>query len=277
MKCRICANECPPGAKVCRDCSAARKRAFAATVSQRLLAAVGVPSVSQPQFAPRLARVRTGRKPAAAMTARDVVQLATVARRGGAPRRLSLQWLWFSLAVAAVVVYLLVRMLAANYGEPITDAATPADTATEVGAVPSASSVFAATAAVEPAPPPAPSAAADAAARPAAEAAAPVAPAPKKLVAKTRARKAAAKTEVPAPAPPPAPMVASAPAPLAPAPQAAAVLPDPWQQMNDGLSRCSREDWIDRATCEQGLRLHYCASHWGLVPQCPIGPTDHGS
>ena len=53
MKCRICASECPPGAKLCRDCAAARKRAFAATVTQPLLAAAGAPSVGRPRFAPR--------------------------------------------------------------------------------------------------------------------------------------------------------------------------------------------------------------------------------
>ena len=41
MKCRICGSECPPGAKLCRDCAAARKRAFAATVTVPLLAAGG--------------------------------------------------------------------------------------------------------------------------------------------------------------------------------------------------------------------------------------------
>src|SRR5271169_4211550 len=58
MKCRICASECPPGAKLCRDCAAARKRAFAATVTQPLLAAAGAPSIGRPRFAPRPERRR---------------------------------------------------------------------------------------------------------------------------------------------------------------------------------------------------------------------------
>jgi len=37
MKCLICGRACLPGAKLCSDCSSARKRAFAATVTQPLL------------------------------------------------------------------------------------------------------------------------------------------------------------------------------------------------------------------------------------------------
>src|ERR1700675_4819375 len=37
MKCLICGRTCLPGAKLCSDCSSARKRAFAATVTQPLL------------------------------------------------------------------------------------------------------------------------------------------------------------------------------------------------------------------------------------------------
>src|SRR5215470_5001191 len=60
MKCRICGTECPPGAKLCRDCAAARKRAFAATVTMPLLAAAGVPTASGLRFAPR---PKSSRKP----------------------------------------------------------------------------------------------------------------------------------------------------------------------------------------------------------------------
>jgi hypothetical protein len=77
----------------------------------------------------------------------------------------------------------------------------------------------------------------------------------------------------PAPVPEPQP-VAKAPAPprLVEAPRA-----DPWQALNEGLARCSREGLLDRIGCEQRLRSQYCGNSWGLVPQCPIGPaTDHG-
>jgi hypothetical protein len=39
MKCQICGRSSLTGAKLCSDCRAARKRAFAATVTQPLLAA----------------------------------------------------------------------------------------------------------------------------------------------------------------------------------------------------------------------------------------------
>ena len=41
MNCKICGQESMPGAKLCADCRSARKRAFAATVTQPLLEAVG--------------------------------------------------------------------------------------------------------------------------------------------------------------------------------------------------------------------------------------------
>src|SRR5215469_12957518 len=57
MKCRICGCEAPAGAKLCKDCAAARKRAFAATVTQPLiLAAAGAPSVGPPRFSLKPAR-----------------------------------------------------------------------------------------------------------------------------------------------------------------------------------------------------------------------------
>jgi hypothetical protein len=117
---------------------------------------------------------------------------------------------------------------------------------------------------------------------------APEAPAPVKAsevaVAKHPAekasRKAAARAEpaksavVPPPAPEPAPVAR---APASPPRPAEVQRTDPWQAMNDGLSRCAREDLFSRGACEQRLRLQYCPNYWGLVPQCPIGPaTDHG-
>ena len=66
MRCKICGRECPPGAKVCRDCVAARKRAFAVTVTLPLLATAGAPSVAEPRFAPRLVRANPPVVPAVA-------------------------------------------------------------------------------------------------------------------------------------------------------------------------------------------------------------------
>jgi len=97
---------------------------------------------------------------------------------------------------------------------------------------------------------------------------------------KTGGRKATGKVEaatgasLEAPAPKAEP-VAAAPrrAPL----RVAEVPRDPWQAMNEGLSRCAREDFLSRFACEQRMRQQYCPNYWGLVPQCAIGRTnDHG-
>jgi hypothetical protein len=269
MKCRICASECPPGAKLCRDCAAARKRAFAATVTQPLFAAAGASSIGHPRFAPR-PKQRITRKPYAATAARSEAVIAAAALDASvAPRRLGVRWLWLALAIAIAIVYLLIRMLAGNHGES-SDAPSPSDSASEVAA-PAA-----------PAPAVDPLSAAAASARAAAshpDAGAPAEGATNKNAApKTRLRKPAPKLELPNSAEPaPAPTVELAPAPRTPLPQVAEPPRDPWQVMNEGLSRCAREDWVGRATCEQRLRLQYCPEHWGLVAQCPIGPTDHGS
>jgi len=268
MKCRICASECPPGAKLCRDCAAARKRAFAATVTQPLFAAAGASSVSHGRFAPR-PKQRISRKPQAATAARSEAAIAASALDDTvAPRSLGVKWLWLALAIATAVVYLLIRLLAGNHGES-SDALPPSDSASAVAA-PAAPAP-----AVEPLPVPAASAR-SAPARPDA-AAADGAAANKDVAPKTRLRKPAPKVELPRSAEPAAaPKAEPAPAPRPP-PQVAAPPRDPWQAMNEGLSRCAGEDWSGRATCEQRLRLQYCPEHWGLVPQCPIGPTDHGS
>lgn len=277
MKCRICARECPSGAKLCRDCAAARKRAFAATVTQPLLAAAGAPSIGNPRFAPRPAKLRVGRRPAAAAAARSEAAIAASAAEGQvAPRRLPRSWLWLALAVAVVIVYLTVRILVANHGESSGEAVTPGNTANG-----SAAPEPLRNAAVPPprvAPPlPATTGVGAVVASPDADATAESPEAPKHAAAKAHARKATVKVEPPSSVQvPPQPKPEPAPEPRKPAPQAA-VARDPWQSMNDGLTRCAREDWAGRATCEQRLRLQYCGKSWGLVPQCPIGPTDHGS
>lgn len=272
MKCRICDRECPPGANLCRDCAAARKRAFAATVTQPLLAAAGAPSVGHPRFAPRPAKARSLRKPVATASARSAAAMAaSAADRVTPPRRLAVQWLWLGVALALVAVYVLIRILAANPGASSVDAAPPTDGANAV----------ATPASVAPSTPLAPRlpAATGAAALtrpPGVETSATGAMPAKSGATKSRSRKAAAKVEIPAVAEvPPTPAPEPAPEPPKPAPQAA-VPRDPWQPMNEGLTRCARLDWVDRATCEQKLRMQYCANYWGLVMQCPIGPTDHG-
>jgi ferredoxin len=283
MKCRICASECPPGAKLCRDCAAARKRAFAATVTQPLLAAAGAPSVGRPRFAPRPERRRSqSRKPRAAAAARSEAAMAASAAEGAAPARarrpIGVQWLLLALAVACAIVYLLIRMLFAHHGEA-DDGVAPSDAASGIAAPAAAARDGAAALAVTPLPPPAPTlaAATPQPTTPAADTQADAANALKNAAAKAGRRKAA-KAEVPViavtePAPPPpepVPAARAAPPPVVETPR------DPWQPMNEGMSRCAQEDVVHREACEQQLRLQYCPGHWGVVWQCPIGPLEHG-
>lgn len=275
MKCRICATECPPGAKLCRDCAAARKRAFAATVTQPLLAAAGAPSIGRPRFAPRPARPRTASKPAAAAARSEAAMAASAADGESAAKKpLGLHWLLLALAIASAAVYLLVQILFVPHAQRAADANAPVESASD--RAPAAASGTPG-AAVGP-PLPVPAAAGGIAGQPGtAEGEADAAL--KEALPKPPRHKVASRIEVPAiaptPAPPPAPE--PAPAPRSVPPPVVESPPDPWQAMNEGLSRCGREDLLSRAACEQRLRLQYCPNHWGVVWQCPIGPaTDHG-
>jgi hypothetical protein len=96
------------------------------------------------------------------------------------------------------------------------------------------------------------------------------------------ARKLPGKLEAPKPAPVEWPPTVPKAEPVAvmprgPAPRAIETPRDPWQAMNEALSRCANQDFFGRIACEQRVRLQYCGNHWGTVPQCAIGPpTDHG-
>ena len=266
MKCKICGSECPPGGKICRDCAAARKRAFAATVTQPLLAAAGVPSVSTPRFAPKppkparpsglLAVVHDASRPEAP----PALPLNVV------PKSLGVHWLLIGVAIATTIVVLVVKVISSG-SHPTEEATAP--------------ELVMATAPTAAAATPLPPVAAEAHPQPelpASTKASEVAVA--KHPAEKASRKAATRPEpikptvTPLPAPEPAPVAR---APALPARPVEAPRADPWQAMNEGLSRCAREDLFSRAACEQRLRLQYCPNYWGLVPQCPIGPsTDHG-
>ena len=265
MKCKICGSECPPDAKICRDCASARKRAFAATVTQPLLAGLGVPSVSAPRFAPK--PPMRPRPPVAARVERAPARSepAPALPLNVVPRSLGVHWLLIGVAIATTIVVLLVKVLSAGTGRGNEDA----------DAIAAAASPPAAVAAATPPPPVVvePPRAHDAPAKAASEDSTAKA-APGKVTRKVATRPEPAKIVV---APPAAPE--PAPATRAPAPVRVAEPPrsDPWQAMNDGLSRCAGEDLFSRIACEQRLRLQYCPNYWGQVPQCPIGPTtDHG-
>ena len=278
MNCRICASECPPGARICPDCAAARKRAFAATVTQPLLAAVGAPSVSQLRFAPRPAKRRLASKVSASPAARSETAVgASDAEPGSAPKRVSVKWLLFGVAVATTIVFVVIRILASGHAADNAEIAVdtggetaallaPRDTAPAIAAAPQD------TAQNQPV-------AADTSVA-ALDAKTEASVALKNAAPKAGGRKVAGKVEAaPAaslepPAPKAEPVAAAA---RRPSPRVAEAPRDPWQAMNEGLSRCAREDFLSRITCEQRLRSQYCPNYWGLVLQCAIGrTTDHG-
>jgi hypothetical protein len=279
MKCRICANECPPGAKVCRDCAAARKRAFAATVTQPLLAAAGAPSFGQPRFAPRPTQPRPTRRVAPAPSVRSGGAIATAAAdRTAASGGLSLKWLLLGVAIATTIVFVVIKILASGSGHA-PDAVNAVDDAAG-GAASSIVAREATPAIASPRDPPQnlPATAADVVPP---EAETDVRVPPMKTAPKAGARKAAGKGEAaksaPAESAPASKAEPVASAPRSAPPRVAEVPRDPWQAMNEGLSRCAREGFLDRVACEQRLRVQYCPNHWGLVPQCAIGrTTDHG-
>jgi hypothetical protein len=269
MKCKICGRECPPGAKICRDCASARKRAFAVTVTEPLLAAAGMPSVAEPRFAPKPVRPRPPVAPA--------VDRATAPPEAPAalplhvvPRTLGVHWLLIGIAMAATIVVLLVKVLAGGSGD--NGRANDEVSATASSAVPPP----AVAAPVLPPPVGAGVAQDDRANAKALNELPPAKSAPGKSVQRKpppRPDAASVVVAAPPPAPEPATIV------RAPAPPARAIeaLRDPWQAMNEGLSRCAREDLFSRPGCEERLRQQYCANNWGLVPQCPIGRSnDHG-
>ncbi len=276
MKCRICASECPPGAKVCGDCAAARKRAFAATVTQPLLAAVGAPSVSQPRFAPRPAQRKLVSRFASSSATRSETPVApSTADHGTAPGRVSLKWLLLGVAMATTIVFVVIRILAS--GQAADSAEIAADAASETTALFAARDAAPAVAAPGETAQNQPDAAGTGVAPPDAKTDARVAL--KNAAPKAGGRKAAGKVEAATDASlEPSPKIEPATAAPRRAPTRVAEAPrDPWQAMNEGLSRCAREDFLNRIACEQRVRVQYCPNYWGLVPQCAIGrTTDHG-
>jgi hypothetical protein len=274
MKCLICGKLSLPGAKLCLDCKAARKRAFDVTVTQPLLAAAGAtrdapaasrllkPGQSVPDAARRAAKMAL----AARARSQAASDLAAVAPRR-APR-------WPMLAGAALVVVIVIGYLGHGFAGRKSDsvAATPerssadntAATAAVRAAAPTAIPAPSPTAAIVPVastavvveelPPPKP----DAAKRPA-----------------LRSRQEKAAPPPPAPEPPPPQAVAVVPPPPPPVVREAPRL-DPFQIMSDAIARCPR-DISGRASCEQRLRAQYCEGRWGEVPQCASIPyVDHG-
>jgi hypothetical protein len=253
MKCRICGLECPLGVKICRDCASARKRAFAATVTQPLLAAVGAPSVSEARFVPRPARRRAANDSAVIRTS-PAPQPEAALPLTVVPRRLGL--LWFVVAAIIIVAVLLAIMRTASNGSHVTDEVVPGPPPAPVVSEPTPPAIGTEIAPVHP-----------------------VSEAPAKSVASKPLKKPMPRVEPAAPVVDPAPAAEPPAIARAPAPARVVEAPraDPLQALSEGLAGCAREGFLDRMGCEQRLRAQYCGNSWGLVPQCPIGPaTDHG-
>lgn len=86
-----------------------------------------------------------------------------------------------------------------------------------------------------------------------------------------RAPAAPARTPAPRGAAPASDSTAAGTAAAAPAAKPRAS--DHWVQMNDSLSRCTRQDFINRVICDQRVRIRYCDGYWGKVAQCPVSPS----
>ncbi len=274
MKCLICGRLSLPGAKLCLDCKAARKRAFDATVTQPLLAAARrstaaprllKPSQSIPDAARRAAKI--------ALAAQAQSKIANETAEP-APRRAGrLPIIVGGMCLVLVVVGYFGHWFGGSKSDPF--AAVPERPAAESPALPAI--VRASTPSTLPAP------AGAAAVVPTASEAATVeqqTPATKADAAKRpnlRSRPEKAPVTLPPPEPPPPPQaVAVAPAPPPPVIREAPRV-DPFQLMSDAIARCPRDDISGRASCEQRLRAQYCEGHWGQVPQCASIPyVDHG-
>jgi hypothetical protein len=271
MSCQICGRSSGPGAKLCPDCRAARKRAYDATITQPLLALAGAGTVSRTlsrlrrsDNSPEAKARRAARK---AKAAADAEPLAAATQAAATRYRFSRSILWAVLAIGVVIAAI------AGWHLPTRAPETP-DPGATTSAIPAP---FPAPATDEPARinspaslpaqlPPLPAIVerelvphAPAAVKPAT---------PKRVT-------AAPKVVTPPPeAPAEVEIVKAQPAPAPPAPQPP-VRVDPWQQMSQAIGRCPAE-FLGRVVCEQKVRLQYCEGQWGNVPQCPGGPSvDH--
>ena len=255
MKCQICGRSSLAGAKLCSDCRAARKRAFAATVTQPLLAAASKsggrllrPSQSVAAAVRRAAEQSLFVKPAPPQESVHYPHISLVA-------------LVAPLAVMMVFGAYSAHRVAVNKAADASAAAAQAS-ASERPPAASAMSVAPTLRGLKP----------TATAEPVQKA-----ETPPQIEPKTDAKRIT-KPRVIA-ATPPAPLLEklSASAAVAPVMEAPAPpLPNKWQSMNDSLTQCNG-GLIDRVVCDLRVRQQYCEGYWGKVPQCPGGvASDHG-
>jgi hypothetical protein len=270
-KCQICGRASVPGAKLCSDCSSARKRAFAATVTQPLLEAAGRGRSSGRLLRPSQSVAATARRAAE----RSLYAIPPPAETAAVTsKRLNLILIAVGLAVALLIVAFIARQIQKGRqgADPPLVAEQPAAAVPAV--VPSAVSLV----------PPGLSPKNVAETRmPDLTGAIPVderLPLPSnKADAAKRAKQRNAPDVVP-PLPESAlapPTVAAAPV-MAPLPEIRETpKPDALQLMQEGLARCATGGVFDRIFCDQRVRREYCDGRWGQVPQCTSGvANDHG-
>lgn len=77
---------------------------------------------------------------------------------------------------------------------------------------------------------------------------------------------------VPTPIAAPAPIIQQAPPPALPKVQSP---PDRRAQLRNAFAQCTQDDVLAKAYCEQRARIDLCDGLWGSVPQCPA-PRDYG-
>jgi hypothetical protein len=289
MNCMICGQESMPGAKLCADCRSARKRAFAATVTQPLLEAAGTrrARASGRLLKPSQSMAATTRRAARRLKAEKASPLVDTP----SPRRGLIPIILIAVVVVlAAGAYGAHRMKGFDTTEEKLDAhaapVAPAQAATAPVAPGSLAPGAVTPAAVTPNGAVPTGAAATSAAGPVNETPLPVpqervsqspsTPSAKRQPARSRAAAAPAVITLPPSDGAPAIVLPTPMPPPPPAPKPV-VREDPWQQFNEGLAGCAREDLATRLRCEQRIRVRYCDGQWGVAPQCPIGPnTDHG-
>jgi hypothetical protein len=263
MKCLICGRASLPGAKLCADCSSARKRAFAATVTQPLLDAAGSARHGRRLLRPSQSVAATARRTAErSLQAKPPADQPAVATS----RRLDVVFLSAACVVMLLIGIYVARQIrnarpldapaAAGQAAPTsTDASTnsgsivpPALTPETVGAIPTPAATVAMPA-TEPTPVPAK-------------------PEPVKRV-NSRLRNAPAEAATaPADAAPAPPVIAVAPPPVAVPAVHEAPTTDPLQLLQERLAQCATGNIIDRIFCDQRVRREYCDGRWGKVPEC---------
>ncbi|HXX84834.1 MAG TPA: hypothetical protein VEN29_12735 [Casimicrobiaceae bacterium] len=263
MKCLICGRSALPGAKLCSDCRAARKRAFAATVTQPLLIAAARSKGEQKLLRPSQSVAATVRR-----AAEQSLFVKPPPVKKPTPRFRRTDFVWLAAALGVIVVsgvYAAHRFYVPWHPEAPSPVAIQSDAADRQAAATGMNVAPTPTAlkptAAEPNGGPAPDAA------------------PSDIAKPDAARRSAGKRVVLAPSER-MPLMQ----PMAAAPAVAPVLivpvptpPDPLQAMNEGFVRCAGGDLLDRMACDSRVRQQYCGGYWGRVPQCPIGPvTDHG-